>query len=116
MARINQYHVAYLEELYDVNIDTFYPDANAKNWANLNLKDGESKEWEYNGTVIFKVTKRSSRRVPLLTEAGPGKEDMSKLTWRSRIKLWLGGQPIDIQKFKETQASLHERYKAERYE
>jgi hypothetical protein len=114
MARINQYHVAYLEELYDVNIDTFYPNANAKNWANLNLSDGESKEWEYHGTVVFRVTKRSKRRTPRATEAGPGPEDMKKLTWRSRIKLWLGGQDIDANSIKESQETLHDRYKKDR--
>lgn len=118
MARINRYHIAYLEELLDVDIDTFYLDADPTRWAELELKPGETTEWEYSGRVHFKVTRRGTHKLPPHTHAGEP-EDMKNLTWRSRVKLWLGGQEIDIQKveeLKQNQDTLHDSYKKSRYE
>lgn len=114
MAKINQYHVAYLEELLDVDIDTFFLDADTNRWAELELKPGETTEWDYNGVVHFKVTRRGKRKVPRAPHGD--EEDMRKLGLRSRIRMWLGGQHIDVPTLKESQATLHDNYKKSRYE
>lgn len=61
MAKLNKWHIAYLEELYDADIDVWFPSTDYRNWEDVNLKPGESKEFQSSTPMTIRITRRGRK-------------------------------------------------------